>query len=74
MMSRSGPGSNGEPMIHVCSEVLHVVRDGRAESQVADAVVARRVLAAVVANADDGGALLKRHHPDLRDGAETLSG
>jgi len=43
-----------------------VIRDGRAQAQVTDAVVARRVLAAIIAHADDGRPLGEGDHPYLR--------
>lgn len=38
-------------VVHVCAQVLQVVGDGRAQAQEADAVVAARVLPAVIAHA-----------------------
>lgn len=50
---------------HVGAEVGHVVGNGGAQPEVAYAVVAHRVLAAVVANVDDGGPRIKGQHPHL---------
>ena len=53
------------PVVHMGAQVDHVIRDGGAQAQVAHAVVAGRVLAGFIAQADDGGAPIKGHHPHL---------
>ena len=53
-------------MIHVAAQVRHVVHDAGAQAQVAHAVVAGGVLAALVAQPNDCRPRVKGQHPDLQ--------
>lgn len=53
-------------MIHVAAQVRHVVHDAGAQAQVAHAVVAGGVLAALVAQPDDRGPRVEGQHPHLQ--------
>ena len=61
-----GSAANRVAVVHVTAQVRHVVYDAGAQAQVAHAVVAGGVLAAFIAQPNNGGPRVEGQHPHLQ--------